>query len=142
MKSGELNLGEPGGTRTEIAKRIRAAKTAKNERFERELEFQIRAHKLPEPERQYYFAASIGRKFRADFAWPQYKLIVEVFGAIWKRGGGGHSHPMHIEKDIERQQIAVLLDWYVVPVTTDQVKEGEAIAILERVLSTKGWRRS
>jgi very-short-patch-repair endonuclease len=120
-----------------------AIKRSRNERFERELSFQIRAHGLPEPHEQYHFAAELGRKFRADFAWParEYRILCEVQGGIFMRGGGGHSHPMHIVKDVERQQLAVLLGWYLVPVTTDQVKKGQAIALLERIFASRGWRR-
>jgi very-short-patch-repair endonuclease len=140
LKSGELNLGEPGGSRTEIAKRIRRAKAAKNARFENELAFQIRTRRLPEPETQFYFAAEIKRRFSSDFAWPEFRLLVEIQGGIWMRGGGGHSHPMHIEKDVERQQVATLLGWHLLPVTTDQVRKGEAIEILIRVLMARGWK--
>jgi very-short-patch-repair endonuclease len=140
-RNGELDLGQPGGSRAEIARRIRARKAEKNGRFESELAFQIRAHRLPEPCEQYFFAETLGRKFRSDFAWPAYRLLVEVHGGLWQRGGGGHSHPMHIVKDIERQQIATLLGWFVLPVTTDHVKNGAAIEMLERVLNARGWQR-
>jgi very-short-patch-repair endonuclease len=132
-----LDYGKPT-TREKIG---RAIKRSRNERFERELSFQIRAHGLPQPHEQYHFAAELGRKFRADFAWPQYKLLCEVHGAVWQRGGGGHSHPTGILKDIERYQIACLLGWFVVPVTTDHVRKGEAIALLERIFASRGWRR-
>src|SRR6185436_706739 len=119
------------------------AKARRNERFERELAWQIAAHELPVPIEQHAFAAQIGRKFRADFAWPakEWRFLLEVQGGIFMRGGGGHSHPMHIVKDIERQQIAALLGWFLVPVTTDQVKNGEAIAVIERLFASRGWHR-
>jgi len=119
----------------------RLAKRSRNERFERELAWQIKAHGLPEPNEQYHFAAELKRKFRADFAWPKFLLLCEVHGAVWQRGGGGHSHPTGILKDIERYQIACLLGWHVAPVTTDQVNNGEAIALLERVFASRGWKR-
>lgn len=86
----------------------------------------------PAAERQYVFVP--GRKYRADFAWPGHSLLVEVQGGIWQRGGGGHSHPMHIVKDIERTQLAAGHGWRMCPVTTDQVRKGEAVPIIERAL--------
>jgi hypothetical protein len=112
----------------------------RNARFEELFEFQCGAYKLPEPHQQYYFAESMGRKFRSDFAWPAYKLLVEIEGGIWRAGGGAHSHPIDIERDIERRQHAVLLGFFMLPVITDQVKKGEAIIIVQRVLASRGWK--
>lgn len=96
--------------------------------------------KLPAYEREYAFAAEIGRRFRADFAWPEYRLLVEVQGGIFMRGGGGaHSRPAGIVRDIERQQTALLLGWQVLPVTTDQVKNGRAVELVQRMLQVLGW---
>jgi very-short-patch-repair endonuclease len=133
----------PVTTRESVSRAAREIKRRKNERFERELAFQIKAHGLPEPHEQYFFAEELGRKFRADFAWPasEYRFLLEVQGGIWRRGGGAHSHPQNIERDIERGQIIALLGWIFVPVTTDQVKSGHAIAVLERLFAARGWRR-
>jgi very-short-patch-repair endonuclease len=122
-------------------------KRSRNERFERELAFQIRAHKMPQPAEQYRWATELEnengrpRQFRADFAWPQFRLLIEVQGGVWRPGGGAHSHPSNIERDIDKQQCAVLLSWFVLPVTTDEVKNGKAIAMIERVLASRGWTR-
>lgn len=64
---------------------------------------------------QYVFHPT--RKWRFDFAWPDRKIAFEMEGAIWMRGGGGHSHPLGIEKDIEKMNAAVILGWAVVRVT-------------------------
>lgn len=133
----------PLADRSQTAKRRRR----RNARFEEGLAFQIRAHQLPEPHQQYRWATELlnenkrPRQFRADFFFAQFKLIVEVQGAIWQRGGGGHSHPTGILKDIDKLQCAALLGLTVLPVTTDEVKRGEAITIIERVLHARGWAR-
>ena len=111
----------------------------KNKRFEDLLAFQCRAYQLPQPHEQYRFAQSMGRQFSADFAWPAYHLLLEVQGGIWRAGGGAHSHPLNIERDIEKQQHAVLLGWFVLPVTTDQVEKGDAIVLLQKTLIARGW---
>lgn len=122
-------------------------KRRRNERFERELAWQIGAHRLPQPVEQYRWATELKsetgrpRQFRADFAWPQFNLLVEVQGGLWRRGGGAHSHPSNIERDIEKAQCAVLLGLFVLPETTDEVKRGDAIAMIERVLHSRGWKR-
>lgn len=114
---------------------------ANNARFEDLLAFQIRSLGLPIPERQYPFAQSVERKFLADFAFPGYLLLVEVNGGIWRKGGGAHSHPSNIERDIKKQQCAVLLGFNLLPVTTDEVTSGEAVAIVQKALIVRGWNR-
>lgn len=115
--------------------------------FEDTLAFEIMLAKLPAPLRQHYWAKELvnakgrPRMFKADFAWPEYRLLVEVQGGVWRRGGGAHSHPVNIERDIERQQCATLLGWFVFPVTTDDVKSGKAIDQVVRALAARGWRR-
>jgi hypothetical protein len=110
------------------------------EESEREFEFQCRAHKLPIPHKQYHWARDLGRNFRCDFAWPQYRLLLEVHGGIWMPAGvGAHSGGKAITADIHKAQHAVLLRLHLLPVTTGQVKNGEAIDIARRALLALGW---
>jgi very-short-patch-repair endonuclease len=129
------------------AELVKSPRRNRNARFEEQLAFEIRAQRLPEPVEQHRWATELvnangrPRQFKADFAWPPYRLICEIQGGLWMPRGGGHSHPMHIEKDIERQQCAVLLGWWIFPVTTDEVKSGKAIGLVVRALAARGWTR-
>jgi very-short-patch-repair endonuclease len=120
------------------ALRLKAAPSLEANRFEALLGFQISACGLPKPQEQVVFAT--GRKFAADFGWPEFKLLVEVQGGIWRKGGGAHSHPNNILRDIEKLQLAVLNGWSLFPVTTDEVKRGEAVKLIEVALKSKGWK--
>lgn len=126
-----------------------------NDVYERELIFQVRAYKLPKPYSyldaegvecyQFKFALAMERHFRADLAWPDYKLLVEVQGGIWRqdeagRAAGAHSHPIDLERDIERMQYAALLGYTVLPVIPREVKSGHAIDLIQRVLVKRGWK--
>lgn len=82
--------------------------------------------KLPAPERQYQFAAP-QRKFRADFCWPDRHLVVEVEGQV-------HSIRGVREADIERRQWAHFNGWTIFAVSAKQVRSGEAIGLVERLL--------
>ncbi len=53
------------------------------------IELQIKAWRLPEPETEYHFAASLGRKWAADYAWPEWKILFEV-------EGGGFGNAVHV----------------------------------------------
>lgn len=95
------------------------------------LAFQIKAAGLPAPERQYHYARP--RKLRADFAWPEHRLLVEVHGGIWARQA--HGSIVGILADIDRLNEATMHSWRVLWVTPDTVKDGSALALIERALN-------
>lgn len=104
--------------------------------------FQCRAKQLPRMEQQFKFARGLGRDFRADFCFVQYRLIVEIQGGIWRKGGGAHSHPIDLERDIERCQYMAFLGFWFLPFTPQQVKDKTAIVWTQKVLYRLGWRPS
>lgn len=88
-----------------------------------------RAHGLPEPVREYVFAPP--RKFRADWAWPLEKVIVEQNGGIWRKGG--HSSGRGLLRDYEKLNLAQVLGWRYLVYTPAQLSSGEAIEDLQAV---------
>ncbi|GAF86121.1 unnamed protein product, partial [marine sediment metagenome] len=71
--------------------------------------------KLPAPVREYQFAPP--RKWRIDFAWPKYKLAIEVEGGIFMRKNGirgghvrgsGYKGNMHKYNEIEMRGYTLL----------------------------------
>lgn len=104
--------------------------------FERNLEFQIKALKLPAPKVQYRFHPL--RKWSFDFAWPDRMLYLEVEGGIWIRGGGRHNRASCFEKDAEKYNEAALLGYRGLRVTTQQVTSGVAVMLVERALRSSG----
>lgn len=106
---------------------------------EEELGVQLRAHGVPVGVTQFAAAKHLGRKFSWDRAWPEYLLLLEVQGGVFRKGGGAHSHPLNILRDIEKQSYAALCGYCVLPVTTDQVRKGEALQWIVQVLESRGW---
>jgi very-short-patch-repair endonuclease len=102
--------------------------------------FQCEVRKLPKVEPQYQFAKSMGRRFTADFAFVEYELLIEINGGIWRGGGGAHSHPTNLARDVEKHQYAARLGWLVLPFTPEQVKSGHAIDWTMQTLWKLGWR--
>lgn len=78
--------------------------------------------------------------WRFDFAWPSYKLIVEIDGGIWMVGGGAHSHPMDIERNMTKRNDASFEGYFVLSFTPNQVKKGTAIATTMKFLQARGWQ--
>lgn len=96
-------------------------------------DFQCRAFQLPVYHRQFRFAREIGREWRADFAFLEAKLLVEIDGGIWTRGA--HGHPLDITRNMEKRNDATLLGWWLVSFPTHEIKSGEPIAFVQRVLA-------
>lgn len=99
------------------------------------------AHHLPPAIPNHQFAKHrTGKKFEGDAVFLPYKLIVEIQGGIWMRGGGAHSRPMNIERDVEKQQHALVLGFALLPVTPKDVKNGRAIELTKMLLAARGWK--
>lgn len=82
---------------------------------------------LPEPIREY--VAIPGRRFRWDFAWPNFRLLLEVQGGTW--GKGAHSGGVGASRDCEKGNLATCAGWRTLAVTTDQIRKGQAVRFLQ-----------
>jgi very-short-patch-repair endonuclease len=68
---------------------------------------------IPDPETQYEIRAE-GRSFRADFCWPELRLVIEADS--WRWHGG------KLKKDRDRDQLLAIAGWLVVHFTRKQIK--------------------
>lgn len=96
------------------------------------LAFQLRAARLPPPQREVGFVN--GRRWRFDFAWPQRRLAVEVEGGT-ASGKSRHSRGKGFERDCEKYNTAALHDWRVLRMTAAMVRDGRALQWVERALT-------
>jgi hypothetical protein len=76
-------------------------------------------HGLPEPVTEHRFHPT--RMWRLDYAWPDRKLALEVEGGIWRQGGGAHSHPLNIQRDMQKYSEAAILGWRVLRVAPEHL---------------------
>ena len=95
---------------------------------EDELAFQLDTVGIPF-ERQ--VAAIPGRKFRFDFAVLNY--LIEVNGATWVPNTG-HTSGRGLSRDYEKSNLAEVLGYHVLTFTTDMVRSGEALKVIESAL--------
>ena len=63
------------------------------------------------------------RRWRFDFAWPEYFIAVEVDGGAWTRGR--HTRGKGFIADCEKLNAAVLAGWKVLRFTPQQIERGE-----------------
>ena len=92
--------------------------------------FQVKAAGLPEPERE---AAVIpGRKFRFDFCFREARLLIEINGGTFTKGG--HSSGLGLRRDYEKLRLAQDHGWKVYPFDAQAVRSGEAVEQVRKAL--------
>ena len=84
----------------------------------------------PIPLREHRFHPK--RMWRFDFAWPEYKLAVEIDGGTFI--GGRHNQGIQFSKDCEKLNAATLLGWRVLRYTTIDLRQSGA-EIVDQVIT-------
>ena len=75
------------------------------------------------------------RKWRFDAAWSHAKIALEIEGGIWIQGR--HNRPSGYLRDVDKYNEAGILGWHIFRVTPQQVKNGQAIVLLERIFEKR-----
>lgn len=92
---------------------------------------QLAALGLPAPAVEYRVVPD--RRWRFDFAWPAYRLALEVEGGVWIRGR--HTRPSGYLKDVEKYNRAALEGWRVLRATPQDVRSGAAAQLVQACLA-------
>lgn len=82
-------------------------------------------------EREHRFAPP--RRWRMDFADPARMIAVEIEGGTW--AGGRHTRGTGFAADCEKYSTAAVMGWRVLRFTTDQVKSGMALQMLQQAIA-------
>jgi hypothetical protein len=122
----------------------------KTSKLEEEFGRQCARFQLPAWEREYEFAKqAFGRRYRLDFFWPKYRLGVELHGLVVVPSAagaqivrGGHGTVPGMIRDMDKANAAILLGISVLVFCQRHVESGDAIAMTQRALTVKGWKRS
>ena len=77
------------------------------------------------------------RMWRFDFAIPYLKIAIEVEGGIWRRGGGAHSHPTNIMRDLEKYNAAAFMGWAVFRFSDKHIRDGYALNLVRMAVAKK-----
>ncbi|OPZ24002.1 MAG: hypothetical protein BWZ01_02999 [Deltaproteobacteria bacterium ADurb.BinA179] len=88
----------------------------------------IRCLDIPEPVREYRFHPA--RRWRLDYAWPDFRLAVEIEGGVWINGR--HTRGRGFLGDLEKYNELAMAGWSLLRFTPGQVRNGEAVATLLR----------
>ena len=98
--------------------------------LEENFAFQLNALGLTDYVREYQ--AIEGRKFRWDFCFEGARLLVEINGQTFTKGG--HSTGVGIRRDYEKNNLAQLADWRCLMFDGAAVRSGEAVEIVRKAL--------
>lgn len=74
------------------------------------------------------------RRFRFDYAIPEYKIAIEKEGGIWMKGGGAHSRPTAILRDMEKYTLAATTGWIVIRRTPKQICTIETLNLIRQAI--------
>lgn len=85
---------------------------------------------LPEPEKQFRFCPT--RRWAADFAFQDARLLVECDGGNFTEGR--HTRGKGFEDDCEKLSTAAAMGWRVIRVTRNHIKSGLAVTLIARAL--------
>lgn len=75
------------------------------------------------PEREFCFA--MPRRWRADFAFLEERILIEIEGGTWT--AGRHTRGSGFSSDCEKYNAAAILGYRVLRFTTEMVHSGRAI---------------
>jgi very-short-patch-repair endonuclease len=87
---------------------------------------------LPRPLTEYRFAEEIGRMWRADFAWPDERVLAEAEGGVWTQGR--HVRGQGFIDDCEKYNWAALLGWVVLRFPPCMIADGTAVKMIRKAL--------
>lgn len=106
--------------------------------IENRLEGQMQQAGFPTPVREMHWGREIGRGWRSEFGFPLVRILVEVEGGSWS--GGAHVTGKGYEEDCIKYSEAAILGFCVVRVTGAMVRDGRALALIEKALKARGVR--
>lgn len=78
------------------------------------------------------------RKWRFDYAFPDFKVALEVEGGVFT--GGRHTRSVGFIKDIEKYNTAAMLGWTVVRTVPDELYTGKTLTMLKLLIDARKIR--
>ena len=109
----------------------RSKPTKARSKGEEGLEMALKAARAPTWLAEYRFDPE--RRWRADFAFLEARLLVEVEGGAWSNGR--HTRGKGFEADCEKYNEMTLQGWRLLRVTTGMVEDGRALGYIMRALA-------
>jgi hypothetical protein len=84
---------------------------------------------------EFYFSTE--RAYRFDYAIPEYKIAIEQEGGIHMKGNSGHSSGTGIQRDMDKNNLALSQGWVIIRRTPDQICTTETIELIKSVIKQR-----
>lgn len=75
------------------------------------------------------------RRYRIDFAHIESRTGIEVNGSTWRKGG--HSSGSGIQRDYEKQRLAALQGWLIVPLSASDVRDERVLREVKAIIDLR-----
>lgn len=77
------------------------------------------------------------RRWRFDYAILEYKIAIEKEGGVWRKGGGAHSRPANIMRDMEKYTTAAVNGWVIIRRTPQQLNKQETLVLIRKAIEMR-----
>lgn len=91
----------------------------------------LKHERLPAPTTEYKFHPN--RRWRADYAWVEHRVVLEVEGGVWTNGR--HTRGAGFLKDVEKYNELAALGWRLLRTTPSGLHDLETISLIRRTLT-------
>jgi len=79
----------------------------------------------------------VDRRYRFDYANLEFKIAIEKDGGVWMKGGGAHSRPQNILRDMEKLTLANVNGWIVIRRTPQQLHKRETLDLILQAVNQR-----
>jgi len=84
---------------------------------------------------EYFFSTE--RLYRLDYAFPEYKIGLEVDGGTWSKERSGHSSGTGLARDREKSTLLATLGWALIRVTPQELMTAKIIETIKKIIAYK-----
>lgn len=108
-------------------------RTKEKERQNTQFRAHCRSLGIPEPRDEVRFHSTRGWRF--DYAWPKYRVALEVEGGVFT--GGRHTSAVGFIKDAEKYNYAACMGWAIIRCMPRTLCTGETMAFIKQAIKVQ-----
>ena len=83
------------------------------------------------------FFFSTERLYRFDYAIPEYKIAIEQEGGIWAKGNSGHSSGTGIQRDMDKNNLAIAQGWVIIRRTPADICTSGTMELIKKLVGIR-----
>lgn len=113
----------------------RTKEQIQKEKEQQDIKFRAHCRSLgiPKPRAEVQFHST--RKWRFDYAWPQYRVALEIEGGVFT--GGRHTSGAGFVKDAEKYNYAACMGWAIIRCMPRTLCTGDTMAFIKQAIQVQ-----